>query len=98
MKAHVLLFFLSPTLQPVLAWPSLLTALKSAIDRFEASALTAFDTAEGRRNEEEMKDAAYASWEVYDGRRSEWEMGKVWAEKKEVFYETGKWDSAKNIT
>lgn len=95
---HLLAFFLSPSLQPVLAWPSLSSALKSAVDRFEANALTAFDTADGRQNAEDMRDAAYASWEVYEGRRSQWEMGKVWAEKKEVFYEAGQWDSTKNVT
>ncbi|KAG8882223.1 F-box protein: endocytic membrane traffic, recycling ReCYcling 1 [Tulasnella sp. 331] len=94
---RLLSFFLSPKVQPVLAWPSLLAALKSAVDRFEANLLTAFDTADGRRDEEGMRDAAWASWEVYDG-RSEWELGKVWAEKKEVFYETGRWDPIKNIT
>lgn len=94
---HLLALFLSPTIQPVLAWPSLLSALKAAIDRFEASLLAAFDTADRRGNEDGMKDAAWASWEVFEG-RGEWEMGKLWAEKKEIFYESGKWDSAKNIT
>ncbi|KAG8999124.1 F-box protein: endocytic membrane traffic, recycling ReCYcling 1 [Tulasnella sp. JGI-2019a] len=94
---RLLALFLSPAIQPVIAWPSLLAALKSAVDRFETSLLTAFDTADRRGSEEDMRDAAWASWEVYDG-RSEWEMGKVWAEKKEIFYEAGKWDPIKNIS
>ena len=51
-----------------------------------------------------MKDAAWASWEVFDVPTNtsfgggEWEMGKVWAEKKEIFYESDKWDPIKNFT
>ncbi|KAG8937491.1 F-box protein: endocytic membrane traffic, recycling ReCYcling 1 [Tulasnella sp. 408] len=100
---HILSLFLSPALQPVLAWPSLLSALRAAIDRFDASLLTAFDAADRKGDEAIMKDAAWASWEVFQGTSagaapkarslfgggggSEWEMGRVWAEKKEIFYE-----------
>ena len=56
-----------------------------------------------------MKEVAYASWEVWEGRGglgtrttplppSEWELGKVWAEKKEIFYEQGQWRPSDNIT
>ncbi|KAG8918286.1 F-box protein: endocytic membrane traffic, recycling ReCYcling 1 [Tulasnella sp. 418] len=112
---HLLLLFLSPQIQPVLAWPSLLTSLKSAIDRFEAASLSAFDVADGLGEEKGMKDAAYASWELWEsnrentktasnllstggGRGMDWELGKVWAEKKDIFYEAGQWDPIKNFT
>ncbi|KAJ9107808.1 hypothetical protein QFC19_002714 [Naganishia cerealis] len=29
--------------------------------------------------------------------QSEWELGRAWVEKREVFYEGGKWDATKNI-
>ncbi|KAG9104359.1 F-box protein: endocytic membrane traffic, recycling ReCYcling 1 [Ceratobasidium sp. 392] len=51
-----------------------------------------------------MRDCAAASWEAWvalgeDGRiGNEWEMGRTWAEKREVFYEHGKWDATANIT
>lgn len=32
-----------------------------------------------------------------DGDASDWELGRVWVEKREVFYEAGKWDSGQNI-
>ncbi|KAG8908302.1 F-box protein: endocytic membrane traffic, recycling ReCYcling 1 [Tulasnella sp. 403] len=107
---HLLTLFLSPALQPVLAWPSLRSSLRAAIDRFEATLLSAFDSADSRGEENGMKDAAWASWEVFEGNVSvspssflgggsaEWEMGKVWAEKKEIFYEGGKWDPISNFT
>ncbi|KAG8961063.1 F-box protein: endocytic membrane traffic, recycling ReCYcling 1 [Tulasnella sp. 425] len=111
---HMLSLFLSPALQPVLAWPSLLSALRAAIDRFDASLLTAFDEADRKGDESIMKDAAWASWEVFQGSSagaastarslfgggggSEWEMGRTWAEKKEIFYEGDRWDPKANIT
>lgn len=110
---HLLLLFLSPSLQPVLAWPSLLSSLKAAIDRFDAGLLSSFDSADRKGDEQGMKDAAWASWEVFSGntvvapssrdtflQRSgpEWEMGKVWAEKKEIFYELDRWDPIRNFT
>lgn len=111
---HLLTLFISPALQPVLAWPSLLSSLRAAIDRFEAALLSAFDSADRRGDETGMKDAAWASWEVFEGQNahvrsagtsflggggaSDWEMGKVWAEKKEIFYESGRWDPIRNFT
>ncbi|KAG6380060.1 P-loop containing nucleoside triphosphate hydrolase protein [Boletus reticuloceps] len=32
------------------------------------------------------------------GGAGDWEMGRLWAEKREVFYEQGKWDPAANFT
>lgn len=49
-----------------------------------------------------MAEAAEASWEVWqagDGNRAGgWEMGKVWAKKREVFYEHETWDPLDNFT
>jgi recyclin-1 len=67
------------------------------MDRFDANLLAAFDVADGKLKEDEMRDAAEASWEVWDG-TGDWEMGKVWAEKREIFYEQGKWNPLDNVT
>ncbi|KAI5995727.1 exocyst complex component Sec10-domain-containing protein [Pisolithus marmoratus] len=69
--------------------------------------LTAFDMADTEQDEERMADAAAASWQVWQclhqngakgGMCDEWEMGRTWAEKREVLYEQGKWDPLANIT
>ena len=96
---HLLLLYLSPSVQPLRNWPSLRSSLRSAVDRFEASLLTAFERADGLKNEEGMKEAAWSSWEVWDRSHSgDWEIGRVWAEKLEVFYESERWDPLKNFT
>ncbi|TFK45675.1 hypothetical protein OE88DRAFT_1639530 [Heliocybe sulcata] len=89
--------FLSPTVQPLTSWQQLRTALRLAIDRFEANLLTEFDVADSKANEAGMREAAEASWEVWQG-EGEWELGRVWAEKREIFYEQGKWDPLDNFT
>jgi recyclin-1 len=94
-----LFLYLSPAIQPLRNWPSLRATLRSAADRFEASLLTAFETADSSKDEEGMKEAAWSSWEVWDSRQNaEWEIGRIWTEKREVFYEGGKWDPLKNFT
>ena len=45
-----------------------------------------------------LREAADASWEVWDGPGAEWELGKVWAEKREIFYEQSKWKPLDNFT
>ncbi|KAG2050796.1 hypothetical protein BDR06DRAFT_917325 [Suillus hirtellus] len=90
-------FFLSPRVQPVRNWDILLAALKAAIDRFDVSLLTAFDAADSRGDEVMMREAARASWEVWPG-IGDWEMGKVWAEKREILYEQGRWNPLANFT
>ena len=52
-----------------------------------------------------MRDAALASWEVWEGHIrgstitvSNWEMGKVWIEKREIFYEDDEWRPTDNFT
>ncbi|KAG6380058.1 exocyst complex component Sec10-domain-containing protein [Boletus reticuloceps] len=76
---------------------------------FDATLLTAFDAADTSGDEAQMKGVASASWEISIctnsmGRRNkrggagDWEMGRLWAEKREVFYEQGKWDPAANFT
>jgi recyclin-1 len=44
-----------------------------------------------------MREAAESSWEVWDG-EGDWEMGKVWAEKREIFYQQGQWRPLDNFT
>ncbi|KAH9968027.1 exocyst complex component Sec10-like protein, partial [Russula dissimulans] len=79
-------------LQPLRSSPSLLSALRAASDRFDATLLSAFDVADSRADEAGMRDAAEASWEIWDpheigsGAVAEWEMGRVWGEKREIFY------------
>ena len=57
-----------------------------------------FDVADGKGDEVGMREAAEASWEVWDGTGREWELGKVWAEKREIFYEQSKWKPLDNFT
>ncbi|TXT05991.1 hypothetical protein VHUM_03752 [Vanrija humicola] len=96
----VLLRFLSPRLQPLPDWGFLRQSLLAAADRFDSTCLVAFETADSRKDEAGMHTAAEASWRVWDaggGERSEWECGRVWVEKREVFYDTAKWDASENI-
>lgn len=95
-----LLLFLSSRLQPLHDWGFLRQALLAAADRFDSTCLVAFEVADSRADESGMEAAATASWKVWEaggGSRDQWECGRVWVEKREVFYETGKWDSMENI-
>lgn len=102
---HALALYLSPGVQPVRQYQTLYSSLRSAIDRFQANLLSAFDIADGKHEEEAMREAAAASWEVWEGHFSkkevsvtEWEMGRVWGEKREIFYEQGDWKPLDNFT
>ena len=94
---HLLLLWLSPQIQPLRKWMYFSASLRSAIDRYEANLLAAFDIAESRMDEKGMTEAAEASWEVFDA-AGEWELGRVWAEKQEIFYEAAKWNPMDNLT
>ncbi|KAI0267323.1 exocyst complex component Sec10-like protein [Gloeopeniophorella convolvens] len=91
-------------LEPLRSSPSLLSALRAASDRFDAALLSAFDVADGRADEAGMRQAAEASWEIWDpheggsGTAAEWEMGRVWAEKREIFYVTSAHRPLDNFT
>jgi recyclin-1 len=108
---HLLALYLSHPVKPVHTHKTLHASLRSAIDRFQANLLTMFEAAEveGQRDEKTMREVAHASWDVWEGRgnlgtrsvplpASEWELGKVWAEKKEIFYEQGQWQPLDNFT
>ena len=95
---RLLSHFLSPDVQPLRRWESLYLALRSAMDRFDSNLLSAFDVADGKGDEEGMKEAAASSWELWDKSSADWEMGKVWTEKKEIFYQQGKWKALDNFT
>lgn len=95
---RLLSHFLSPDVQPLRRWESLYLSLRSAMDRFDSNLLSAFDVADGKGDEEGMKEAASSSWELWDKSSADWEMGKVWAEKKEIFYQQGKWKALDNFT
>ncbi|KAM5539791.1 hypothetical protein V8D89_006604 [Ganoderma adspersum] len=100
-QAHtlrLLSLFLSPAVKPLRNWETLSAALRAAVDRFEDGLLTAFDVADGKADEHGMLEAAEASWEVWDGSGGEWELGRVWAEKREIFYEQSKWKPLDNFT
>lgn len=95
-----LLLFLSPRLQPLRDWGFLRQALLAAADRFDSTCLVAFEVADSKDDEQGMRLAAQSSWKVWEaggGGRDQWECGRVWVEKREVFYETGKWDPAENM-
>ena len=95
-----LLLFLSPQIQPLSDWGFLRQALLTAADRFDSTCLVAFETADARGDVAGMQIAASSSWKVWDageGGQDQWECGRVWVEKRELFYETGRWDSLENI-
>ena len=95
---RLLSHFLSLDVQPLRRWESLYLSLRSAMDRFDSNLLAAFDIADGKGDEEGMREAAFSSWELWDKSSADWEMGKVWAEKKEIFYQQGKWKALDNFT
>lgn len=98
---HLLARFLSPDVRPLRATNTLAAALRAAADRFESNLLAAFDNADSRADESAMREAAEASWEIWDPRssgNSEWEMGRVWAEKREIFYMGGAHKPLDNFT
>ncbi|WRT70136.1 uncharacterized protein IL334_007130 [Kwoniella shivajii] len=95
-----LLLFLSPRLQPLKDWGFLRQALLAAADRFDSTCLVAFEVSDGKKDEMGMRIAAESSWKVWEaggGSRDQWECGRVWVEKREVFYDTARWDSSENI-
>lgn len=94
---RLLSLFLSPSIQPLRQWQSLASSLRAAMDRFDANLLAAFDLADGKADEAGMRDAASSSWEIWD-RKGDWEMGKVWAEKREIFYVQDRWNPMDNFT
>ncbi|KAJ3716502.1 exocyst complex component Sec10-like protein [Lentinula raphanica] len=94
---RLLFLFLSQTIQPVRKWREYKSALRSAMDRFDANLLAAFDHADEKGDEDGMREAAESSWLVWDGASSDWEMGKVWAEKRGIFYDQP-WDPLANFT
>ncbi|KAH7101737.1 exocyst complex component Sec10-like protein [Auriculariales sp. MPI-PUGE-AT-0066] len=97
---QLLQLFLAPRVMPLRSWPSLLLSLRATIDRFQAHLLTAFDIADQAKDEKGMSEAAHASWDVWDGSSAsdEWEIGRMWSEKREIFYQQGRWDSLKNFS
>lgn len=100
-QAHtlrLLSLFLSSRVKPLRAWQTLGAALRAATDRFEDGLLSAFDVADGKDDEAGMKQVAEASWEVWDGSAEEWELGRMWAEKREIFYQQSRWKPLDNFT
>ncbi|KAL5514904.1 hypothetical protein ACEPAG_2220 [Sanghuangporus baumii] len=102
---HLLALYLQPTVRPVRNHEVLYSSLRSAVDRFQANLLSAFDAADSKKDEDAMREAARASWDVWEGhlrntnlRVSDWEMGRVWAEKREIFYEQDVWNPLDNFT
>jgi recyclin-1 len=97
----LLLFFLSMSVQPLRKWYTHRNVLRAAVDRFDANLLSSFDAGESRGDEVVMKESAEASWEIWDvddaKDRTGWEMGKVWTEKQEIFYENTQWDPLLNF-
>ncbi|KAA1472355.1 hypothetical protein DENSPDRAFT_778201 [Dentipellis sp. KUC8613] len=104
---HLLSCFLSPAVQPLRddECNQARSALRAGAERFEAMLLSVFDAADGRGDEVGMREAAEASWEVWEPDRNslgrngvDWEMGRVWAEKREIFYTTGEHRPLDNFT
>ncbi|PPQ73408.1 hypothetical protein CVT24_008502 [Panaeolus cyanescens] len=95
---RLLSFFLSPLVKPLRQWENHYHSLRSVMDRFDSNLLAAFDVADGNGDEKGMREAAEASWQVWDRSAGDWEMGKVWAEKREIFYQMDKWRALDNFT
>ncbi|KAF7762300.1 hypothetical protein Agabi119p4_8893 [Agaricus bisporus var. burnettii] len=94
---HLLSLFLSPIIKPVKRYDGLALVLRATMDRFDANLLAAFDMADGKGDEQGMREAAESSWDLRNYGDGDWEMGKVWAEKREIFYQHG-WKPLDNIT
>lgn len=101
-----LLSFLSPSVQPISSWKAARQLILAAADRFDATCLVGFEGCDERSDEEGMTEWARAGWSVWVeagqvGKRrrpEEWEVGRVWIERREIFYEGGAmWDPLKNI-
>lgn len=90
--------FLSPRVQPFRKWELIYVSLRSAMDRYDSTLLGAFDMADGKGDEPAMREAAESSWEIWDSTIGDWEMGKVWAEKREIFYQHDRWKALDNFT
>lgn len=97
---RLLSLFLSPVIKPLRQWDTLALSLRAAMDKFDTSLLAAFDYADTRKDETGMREAAAASWAVWDPATAsgEWELGRMWAEKREIFYQGGRWDPMANFT
>ena len=100
-QAHTLRLlstFLSPKVKPVRNWETLSASLRAASDRFDDGLLTAFDTCDSKGDEEGMRAAAQASWDVWEGSSEHWELARAWADKREIFYDQSKWHGLDNFT
>lgn len=100
-QAHTLRLlstFLSYKVKPVRNWEALSSLLRAASDRFEDGLLTAFDTCDSKGDEEGMRAAAQASWDVWEGSGGHWELARAWADKREIFYDQSKWHGLDNFT
>ncbi|KAF9530496.1 f-box protein pof6 [Crepidotus variabilis] len=95
---RLLSFFLSSPIKPVRRWESLYSSLRTAMDRYDSNLLAVFDAADGNGDETAMREAAESSWQIWDSASGDWEMGKVWAEKREIFYQQGAWRALDNFT
>lgn len=95
---RLLSYFLSSSIKPVRQWENYYLSLRTVMDRFDSNLLAAFDVADGNGDEAGMREAAEASWQVWDRSAGDWEMGKVWAEKREIFYQMDKWRALDNFT
>lgn len=100
-QAHTLRLlstFLSHKVKPVRTWETLSASIRAASDRFDDGLLTAFDTCDSKNDEEGMKQAAQASWDVWDGSSGLWELARAWADKREIFYDQTNWHGLDNFT
>ena len=95
---RLLSYFLTSPLQPVRQWQTLYMSLRSAMDRFDSTLLAAFDAADGKADEAGMREAAESSWQIWDPVNGDWELAKVWIEKREIFYQQGQWQPLDNFT
>lgn len=70
------------------------------VDCFDLICFVVFEVFDGKKDKEGMKEVVGSSWKVWEvggGEREKWECGRVWVEKREVFYDIVRWDFLENI-
>ncbi|KAJ3549085.1 hypothetical protein NM688_g5218 [Phlebia brevispora] len=96
---RLLALFFCHRVKPLRTWQTLGSSLRAAMDLFGEGLLTAFDTSDSKGDEKAMAEAAEASWAVWDPSDGPWELGRVWSDKHEIFYDhQSKWDPLENFT
>lgn len=88
--------FCHPSLAPTRSLPQRQTVLRnaqSAMDFFESALISEFEKADGRKDEEAMRDKARVLWELNQTSN----VAQVFVQRREIFYDQSH-DPLKNLT